>query len=296
MSEQQKQTLTYFNAFASDWQDKALGKKVKVNVIEKRNNAVLAALATLDVKHFIDVGCGTGQLVIAAAGKGITSLGVDFAPEMIEICQQNLKDAKVANAGFTIASIFDYPDPATPFDAVSAQGFIEYVSAQQMEDFFAKSAKMLRPGGALVLGSRNRLFNCVSFNAFTEIELRLGVLDNLVRQNIVLQSNDNLDTVFAELRKLEKIEPQADKHPSTTGIEVAVRYQYSPAELIMRARAHGFAPKMIYPVHFHGVPLHMKDSQPQLHVQLADLLEAQAQSDWRIVPFCSTFVLDLRKQ
>ena len=97
----------------------------------------------------------------------------------------------------------------------------------------------------------------------------------------MLHSNDNLDTVFAELRKLEKVELQADKHPSTTGIEVTVRYQYSPAELIMRARAHGFAPKMIYPVHFHGVPLHIKDINPALHVQLANLLEAEAQSDWR---------------
>ena len=51
MSKQQEQTLTYFNASAADWQEKALGKKVKVNVIEKRNNAVLAALQILSARN-----------------------------------------------------------------------------------------------------------------------------------------------------------------------------------------------------------------------------------------------------
>ena len=47
--------------------------------------------------------------------------------------------------------------------------------------------------------------------------------------------------------------PQPEAHPET-GIAVAVRYQYTPAELAMRARGAGFEPTAIYPVHYHPMP------------------------------------------
>jgi hypothetical protein len=58
-----------------------------------------------------------------------------------------------------------------------------------MEDFFDRAAAMLRPGGALVVGSRNRLYNAVSMNRFTEMERKLGVLDRLTAEAIAIQTS-----------------------------------------------------------------------------------------------------------
>jgi len=291
---QQQQAEVYFRAAADEWQQKAEGRVAEYNIIEARNRAVLTVLESLpDARRLLDVGCGTGQLVIAAAQRGVDSVGIDFAKEMIERCEANRQSAGVP-ATFVFGSFFDMPAPEQAYDVVSAQGFIEYVEPEQMEEFFARSARMLRSGGALAIGSRNRLFNLLSLNAFTEAELELGTVRQLIEQAIALHMSDSQEAAFAALRRLEQIDAQPQRYPRT-GIGVDVRHQYSPAELVLRLRRHGFSPKCLYPVHFHGLPVQLKAAHPNLHAQLATLIDSIALADPRVVPFSSTFVLDVRK-
>jgi 2-polyprenyl-3-methyl-5-hydroxy-6-metoxy-1,4-benzoquinol methylase len=292
---QQQQTERFFRATAGEWQQKAIGRSSEYNLIEGRNTAVLRTLESLpQARRFLDVGCGTGQLVIAAAQRGLEAVGVDFAKEMVDLCEANCRAAEV-KADFFAKSIFDFSAPPDSYDAISAQGFIEYVAPDDMEEFFARSARMLRPGGALVVGSRNRLFNALSLNAFTQSELKIGVLDLLVRQAIALHMSESQEEAFAALRELGGVEPQHQQH-QLTGIEVDTRFQYSPADLIFRLRRHGFVPRVLYPVHFHGLPIRVKAEQPHLHAEIANHVGSIAPTDHRIVPYCSTFVLDVRKE
>ena len=292
--DQQEQTRKFFESAVRDWQNRSVESGERYNLIEARNRAVLSAIPTVDgARRFLDVGCGTGQLVLAVAGKGLEAEGIDFAEEMIAQCEANRREADVP-AVFTCRSFFDMPVADGAYDIISAQGFIEYLSAEQMETFFARSAHMLRPGGALVVGSRNRLYNVVSLNDFTRIELDLGVLPALVAEAIALHSSPSQDTAFEALRKHERIDPQPDRHPGT-GIAVDIRHQYAPAELVARLRRHGFAPRTLFPVHFHGLPPAVKAEHPEIHSRLAALMDGVAPADQRLVPFCSTFVLDVRR-
>lgn len=289
--DQQQQTKAYFEKVAQDWQSKALGEGSKYNLIEARNNTVLSSIARMgSVRKFLDVGCGTGQLVLQVAGKGIEAVGIDFAKDMIAQCESN-REAAGVQAAFLNASFFDLPPQADKFDVISALGFIEYISPEQLEEFLGRCCTLLGPGGTLLVGSRNRLFNAVSLNEFTGVEMALGVLNDLVAEAITLHLSASQARAFEALRKHERIYPQPASHP-TTGICVDSRYQYSPAELIKRVREHRFSPQTLFPVHFHGLPTAMKPDYPDFHSELAALVERVAPLNQRLIPYCSTYVLE----
>lgn len=291
---QQGQTREYFRSAAADWQRKSVNDLGAYSVIEGRNRAVLDVLdRTVGAQRFLDVGCGTGQLVIEAARRGLEAEGIDFAPEMVAQCEVNANAAGVS-ARFVDGSFFDVDFDDRGYDVISAQGFIEYISPDQTDEFLRRCGRMLRPGGALALGSRNRLFNAFSLNDFTRLETETGVLVALVAEATALQSSAVIEDALRALQPHERIDPQRDRHPRT-GIPVETRYQYSPADLAYRLRRSGLTPRMLYPVHFHGLPTSLKAEHPDLHSQLASMAADIGFRDHRLVPFSSTFVIEGRQ-
>jgi 2-polyprenyl-3-methyl-5-hydroxy-6-metoxy-1,4-benzoquinol methylase len=293
--DQQAQTRSYFQANADDWQARSVGASGKYSVIEGRSRAVLAVAGRDGAgRRFLDVGCGTGQLVLEMAKRGFRAEGIDFADDMISKCEEN-KRAAAVQADFVCKSFFEVSYESKAYDLVSAQGLIEYLSPDQMMEFFRRCHRMLCDGGALIVGSRNRIFNVVSLNAFTQMEARLGTVELLLSEAIVLNTSTSQEAAFASLRRLERIDPQPDQHPITE-IQVDVRYQFSPADLVYRLRSLGFAPRTVFPVHFHGLSPAVKSDHPDFHARLAQAVAEIGIDDQRLVPFCSTFVIEVRKE
>jgi 2-polyprenyl-3-methyl-5-hydroxy-6-metoxy-1,4-benzoquinol methylase len=288
---QQNQTLDYFNAHALDWNSKANDKEY--SVIENRHNAVLETLKKFPEKAtLLDVGCGTGQLAIEASKRGWVALGVDFAPEMIEICNQN-KKIENSDAVFSCSSIFGSDLTPASFDVISAQGFIEYISLQQLDEFLDISKKLFRSKGRLVLGSRNRLFNLHSLNEFTELESALGTIDKIIQESVILQKSDTQEEAISSLGKLAYEYEQPSVHP-LTGIKVDTRYQFTPSDLITRLSKHNFRAERIYPVHVHPFPISLLKNKVALTIyrQIANLASKEFISEHKLVPYSSSFVID----
>ena len=293
--DQQKQTLNYFKSHAEDWNRKATNQAY--SKIENRHNAVLVVMKGYqDGSSLLDVGCGTGQLAIEASKLGWNSLGIDFAKEMIDTCIKN-NEMAFTNAKFACSSIFEADLEDNAYDVISAQGFIEYISLEQLTEFLSLAFSSLKRNGAIALGSRNRLFNLQSYNDFTDLELSLGTSERLAREAIILQSSEEQGDAVLKLKSLSYEYEQPKAHP-LTGVKVDTRYQFSPADLVSKLSKAGYEVKNIYPVHFHPLPITMLNNELacEIHNQLAKLASTVWINSHKLIPYSSSFVIEARKR
>lgn len=295
-SSQQADTQRYFEAFAKDWQRKGSGEiAARVNIIAQRNGIVLDVLGGLKApRRVLDIGCGTGDLVFEVARRGLGAVGIDFAADMIRLCQEGRAANGAEAARFEHVSVFDFDSGGETYDLISAQGLIEYISPDELRALCGKVVSLLAPGGSFVVGSRNRLFNAFSLNAFTALERDLGVLDGLMREAAAITAASDAASAIAAAEAVAQPHPQPDRHPAT-GVSVSVRYQYTPGELAGLLRRHGLVPQAAYGAHYHGLPPAVAAEWPELHAGLSDTVYRERRNDHRLLPLCSTFVLDVRK-
>ena len=290
---QSTQTLAEFCAIA-DWWNDASKDDDTYSVISHRNRIVQDFAFQCDPNSSaLDVGCGSGQLVIKLAEMGLTSHGIDVSPEMISHCGKNLK-VSGTNATFYLDSFFNHNFDSNLYSLISALGFIEYISQIEFQEFLSKVSRLLEPNGKLVIGSRNRLFNIVGMNQFTDIELELGNIENLVGQSIICQTSTSQDSAISSLASLASIEVQPQTHPNT-GIQVDTRYQYSPAELCMRLTNAGLNPKALIPVNYHGIPTSLIETYRSEYESLALNMSRSKTYDQRLLPYCSSFLVAAEK-
>ena len=292
---QQKEALNYFNAHSAEWgRDAESTDPGEVNVIQQRNDFVLDALAARpETRGFLDVGCGTGELVREAAGRGIASLGLDFAEGMIKIARDRAAKEGASRARFECASVFDFPYGAERFDAISANGFIEYISLEEFGRFVDLAHRLLNPGGSFVVGSRNRLFNLFSLNSFTLKEIEDGTAEALLRECVALASSEPLEN----LSRLKTAPLQRrDAVHTNTGIDVATRFQYTPAQLAGLLEPRGFTVKELFPIHSHGIPPAFKNKHPEVHAAISRLLYSHGREGTALVPGASSFMMHAVKR
>lgn len=291
-TQQQTEALRYFSEHAEDWKKSAFGgNPMRVNIIQQRNNFVLDVFKQRPaIEKTLDVGCGTGDLVCGIAQYGTLAVGVDFAPEMVAIAKSRAEEERLENATFYCASIFDFPLQENEYDLISASGFIEYISLQELDTFLDRVSSALKPGGSFVVGSRNRLFNLFSLNTFTMQELAEGNVEALLKEAAMLA----MSTTLKEFTALD-IVPAPLQKPGTihskTGIGVSTRYQFTPLQLINAIKSRNLSVHQLYPIHIHATPPAFKEQFPQVHTALSNGLQNYAGMHLSLVPFSSSFML-----
>lgn len=91
----------------------------------------------------LDIGCGTGKLTVALAGRGLDVDAVDPGPHMVEIARRHVPTARFHIVGFEEADL-----PSGAFDAVFSAMAFHWVAP---DVGWSKVARVLRPGGLLAL-------------------------------------------------------------------------------------------------------------------------------------------------
>lgn len=109
----------------------------------------------------LDLGCGTGRLLLAMARRGWRTLGVDLSPEMLRVAADKAMslNLSVALLRANIAELDCLHDAS--FDAVaclfSTLGMV--MGEHQRNRVAAHAFRVLRPGGRFLLHVHNRWFN-----------------------------------------------------------------------------------------------------------------------------------------
>lgn len=113
---------------------------------------LVALAAPSPGEHALDVGCGTGTLVIelrAHVGSGVVR-GIDASPEMIAVAT-----AKAARAGaeveFQVALVEALPFADASFDLVTSSLMLHHLPADIQREGLAEIRRVLKPGGRFVV-------------------------------------------------------------------------------------------------------------------------------------------------
>jgi 2-polyprenyl-3-methyl-5-hydroxy-6-metoxy-1,4-benzoquinol methylase/uncharacterized protein YbaR (Trm112 family) len=101
----------------------------------------------------LDVGCGSGGLLLAAAGRYRAVFGVDIALRWLVICQKRLADEGIA-AILVCADVEALPFRQACFTHVAAADLIEHV--YDVDGAISAIWRSLEPGGTLWVSAANR--------------------------------------------------------------------------------------------------------------------------------------------
>lgn len=114
---------------------------------------LLDMMGELRGAHVLDVGCGDGALVCAAISRGAVAIGIDPDPAMLVAARRRAEKTGL-RAGFLVGRIERLPFPDAAFDVVVAVTVLCFVA--DAAGAVREMARVLRPGGRLVLGELGR--------------------------------------------------------------------------------------------------------------------------------------------
>ena len=138
-------------------------------------------LAAITRGHSVlDVGCGTGNLTMAAkirAGTDGEVYGIDAAPEMIQKAEQKASE-KQLNIRYQVGLIEDIPYPNNKFDVVVSSLMLHHLPKDLKRQGIAEVSRVLKPGGRfvavdvdpLLMSNLRIVVEAMRTNDFTEIQ------------------------------------------------------------------------------------------------------------------------------
>ncbi|MBI5199962.1 MAG: class I SAM-dependent methyltransferase [Elusimicrobia bacterium] len=93
----------------------------------------------------LDLGCGRGELLHHAREAGASGVGTDYAPPALKFA------AKVSGCPVACCDAKALPFADASFDRVFFIGVIDHLHDWELEKCFAELARVLRPGGKVVI-------------------------------------------------------------------------------------------------------------------------------------------------
>jgi len=113
--------------------------------------AVEAALGALvpEAGRLIDIGTGTGRVLELLGGRVREGVGIDASKAMLALARARLARAGLSHCSVRLADMYRLPLEDAGFDVGVMQMVLHY--AEQPDAVLAEAARVLRPGGALVV-------------------------------------------------------------------------------------------------------------------------------------------------
>ena len=93
----------------------------------------------------LDVGCGDGRRTLANV-TGATAVGMDFAHSQVELARTNVPDAHVVRG-----DMLSIPLRSESVNAITAYHAVFHVDRDRHDAVYAEFARVLRPGGKVLM-------------------------------------------------------------------------------------------------------------------------------------------------
>lgn len=100
----------------------------------------------------VDAGCGSGEVLARIAGDFPKVIAIDYSESMLAKARARMAERQHTHVSLfsdNITAIASYcPEPV---DAVYSNGVVQYLSRDELDRFVASCARVLNPGGKVVL-------------------------------------------------------------------------------------------------------------------------------------------------
>ncbi len=160
-----RETVAFYYSITHDLPpDMAARYQAGILAAPARASIILDALHPSPSDRLIDVGCGTGGLLVAAQGRYEVIVGVDIALRWLVVCRKRLEETG-GKAELVCADAEALPFPDGMFTQVVAADLLDHVYDPQSTVRALRS--QIRPGGQLWLSATNRF--CIGPHPMTGV-------------------------------------------------------------------------------------------------------------------------------
>jgi SAM-dependent methyltransferase len=116
--------------------------------------AAIADLAAEQGDPTLELGCGTGRVLIPLAAAGHTVTGIDISPALLEVTRQKIRDTRHASR-ITLHQAdlrtFDLPDKHFAFAFCTSNTLMHLTTQADQVAVLSNAYRHLRPGGLLLI-------------------------------------------------------------------------------------------------------------------------------------------------
>ncbi|OWV70229.1 ArsR family transcriptional regulator [Rhizobium sp. R634] len=213
----------YFSRNAAEWDE--LRRLHAAD--EEVDAAVIRLLGNQPIDSLLDLGTGTGRILELLSGLYRRAIGVDASRDMLSVARANLDKSRITKATVRHADILNLPFEGQDFDLVTIHQVLHFFD--QPEIAIAEAARMLRPGGRLVV-----------------IDLAPHALEYLRDEHAHVRLGFSHQAMSDWLRKTGlDVEQVVDLHPgqqSGQGLTVTVWLARDPRRLMASQLSEGAEP------------------------------------------------------
>lgn len=135
----------YFSENADQW-DEIRSLHVREDDVEK---ALMTVIGPEPIEDFLDIGTGTGRILVLAAEQITRGMGVDISPEMLNIARDSFEQAGLRHVHVRKGDMYNMPIEDSSIDVATLHQVLHY--SAESDRVIAEAARVLKPGGRLIV-------------------------------------------------------------------------------------------------------------------------------------------------